>query len=180
MENEKTVLELERKFLLKYLPNVNFSDRYKIEQYYSKQKDRDTYRVRKETYSDHVEYWKVKKVFLDDIFKNGNMEVSERITEEEFEYTIIDAIKHIEKWRYIYYDGKYKWEIDDFTNIRLIMAEIEVIGDHPQNYKIKEQELLSIKTPKFISDVLIKEVSGDKSFSNYFLAIPYNNVVEIK
>ncbi|MDC0145313.1 CYTH domain-containing protein [bacterium] len=148
-------IEIERKFLIKELPLV-FEETIHIKQYYLSNNKNMVQRLR--------------------IFNKENAimsfkEKTSKISKYEFEYNIpledankmisIADVPFIDKKRHIIYIDSLKWEIDEFLdkNKGLIIAEVEL--------KTEDQ---SISIPNWID----KEVTNDKKYYNYNLALkPY-------
>ena len=148
-------IEIERKFLIKELPLV-FEETIHIKQYYLSNNKNMVQRLR--------------------IFNKENAimsfkEKTSKISKYEFEYNIpledankmisIADVPFINKKRHIIHIDSLKWEIDEFLdkNKGLIIAEVEL-----------ETEDQSIKIPNWID----KEVTNDKKYYNYNLALkPY-------
>lgn len=156
-------LEIEKKYLLKNLPNVDFDDVLSISQYYIK-RENIWERYRKSVnLKGEVKYYKTIK-------KKVRMGVSNEsewyITEEDFNEQVSECYKptsnskFISKKRYIkYVEDGLKWEIDDFEDIKLIMAEIEIPDiEH------------FVFIPDWLIGYKIKEVTNHKEFSNRRLA----------
>lgn len=159
------MIEIERKFLLKSIPKSNLIDSINIEQLYLKNNN----------IWERVRCWTSKKTnktkyihtIKTSISKGVNFEDEKLITEEEFNSFKEKCFKsnldsrQIFKTRHIYPQGKLKWEVDEFHNdYRLIVAEIET---PTENY--------SINIPKYISDLILLEVTGLKQFSNRNLSL---------
>lgn len=147
------MLEIERKFLLTRLPNVRKWDEIlNIIQYYIE----DSVRVREinNTKTGKSIYIKTIKTFVS---PGINKEKEIRISRKKF-WELIHATN---KYTYIYkYRYKYKgWEIDEFKNKKLVVAEIELDSIDQK-----------IKIPKWLKSVLIMEVTPFKEFSNYELS----------
>ncbi|MFV2015026.1 MAG: hypothetical protein ACC656_06340, partial [Candidatus Heimdallarchaeota archaeon] len=70
------------------------------------------------------------------------------------------------------------WEVDDFLNINLVIAELEESAVNALDAKRVEDELKKIKIPNIIKQHLIAEVTGDHQFSNLALSEPLNNSVQ--
>ena len=168
-------LEIERRWLLKNIPDkikgLQYTDEILIEQHYLKEGDKVVrYRkIVKNVLSDEMKIQKVKTYFRTTkeqlevgVFEEKEDEVSERRFRKKF-YSVQTAYKSIVKKRYIYYDkkNKLKYEFDFYKNLTLIILEIEL--------KDIKQDL---KLPKEVEAEVIKELTGDNSFSNYNLAIP--------
>lgn len=67
--------------------------------------------------------------------------------------------KRVFKRRYKVPAGELTWEIDEFTDRRLVLAEVEL-----------ERADQSIVIPESIRAVLVREVTDDPDYSNYALA----------
>jgi len=157
----KKEIEIERRFLLKKLPDIKYDEIIDITQYYIKI-DGIWERYRKSIYPDNmVKYYKTIKKFI----RVGEREEDENeIT--SFEYNIKAnecnsgdyEARVIKKKRYIHnlFDG-LKWEIDKFEFN--VIAEIEV----PKlSYKIV--------IPDWLEKEIITEITKYKEFSSKSLA----------
>lgn len=169
----KKEFETERKFLLKSLPNLNYKTKIITSQYYLVNKEDDSVKrishTKKYSLPDNTmfaeKFTYVKKVKTSKLTAE---EYTKNLTQEEFLLMLKDAKSVIHKTRYIIESGNETWEIDQFHNIDLVMAEVEILSDNEQT---AEKEISAVNIPDFISDNLIMEVSGVKEFSNYFLSI---------
>jgi CYTH domain-containing protein len=153
-------IEIERKFLLKSIPENTPDEIIKIEQWYWKnsqgiwERARQCISDKNQTYYVHT----IKKT----VSKGVNMEDEKNITLEEFNL-FLDRCKtpgqesrFISKERWLYPVGDLKWEVDIFhSGHHLVVAEIEIPR---KNYKIT--------IPDFIKEKLLLEVTGLKQFSN--------------
>jgi CYTH domain-containing protein len=153
-------LEIERKFLLKSMPNITPTETIKIDQYYFKNSKGIWERARSWESNIKGKCWihTVKK----SVSKGVNLEDEKFLTESEFEdfksHCLLPKTesRFIKKERWIYPDGDLYWEVDLFSSgHHLIVAEIEI---PTKNHKIN--------IPKFIEDKLLLEVTGLKQFSN--------------
>ena len=160
-------LEIERKFILKSLPKIEPNDSIRIEQLY----------LKRGVIWERLRSWEStktgKKKWIHTIKtsmgKGVNLEDEHLVTEEEFKQFKRECLdpssesKMIFKTRHIYPNpnSKLYWEVDEFHNdYKLIVAEIEI----PQkNFKID--------IPKWISDLILLEVTGLKQFSNRSLSL---------
>lgn len=158
-------LEIEKKFLLKSLPKIDPIDVVQIEQFYLKRKSWERMRTWESSLSGDKKWiHTIKKT----ISKGVNLEDESYISEEEFNHFKDDCFnsgkqsKMIRKTRYIYpHTNKLLWEIDQFHNdYQLIIAEIEI---PTKDYKVD--------FPKWISDLILLEVTGLKQFSNRSLSL---------
>ena len=158
-------LEIERKLLVKSLPQIKEDYVYQIEQYYFKNTQGIWERGR--TYhSDKTGDMYIHTV-KKSISKGVNMEDEYEMTKEDFEKFRLKCMepgiesRHISKERWIYKQGDLKWEVDKFNSgYHLIIAEIEV--------PTKKYNLI---IPKFMQDVILLEVTGLKQFSNRNLSL---------
>jgi CYTH domain-containing protein len=158
-------LEIERKFLLKSLPNREPVEKIDIFQWYLKNSDNVWERARC-CYSD------VRGSFFVHTIKKSidvgvNDEQEKLLSQQQYNQFVDDCkisqSRFITKTRYIYDYEDLFWEVDFFTGgHNLIIAEIE-IPTIDFNFEI----------PKFINDKLIMEVTGFKQFSNRSLSNKY-------
>jgi len=161
-------IEIERKFLLKSLPKIDPDDSIDIEQLY----------LYRNNIWERVRSWKSQKTMEEkfihtvktSISKSANIEDEKFISKDEFETFKSECFDpksqslQIFKTRHIYPMGKLYWEVDEFHNdYRLIIAEIEI---PKKNYKVV--------IPKYISDLILLEVTGIKQFSNRNLSLKIN------
>lgn len=161
-------IEIERKFLLKNLPKNIHTLALKdtpIVRYYSSKDEK----VSKES----GQYLLIRKQEIDgQLVRN---EITHEISEEDYkDFVNLKATKRVYKVRYFITDDYgQSWQIDDFNNIKLIMAECEVLVNSEEKEKGEEQ-MRSIILPSFIKNNLIGEVTGNEDFSNYNLALDYD------
>ncbi len=125
------MIEIERKFLLKAMPDILPSEIIKIDQFYFKNKEGIWERVRQ--YDSNVNGKKWIHTIKYRINDMSNEEVEKEISKKEFDkfktkcYTNKLNARHIRKERWVYPDGDLKWEVDLFKdNYHLIIAEIEI------------------------------------------------------
>lgn len=158
-------IEIERKFLLKAIPNKEPVETIEIFQWYLKNQEGIWERARS-CYSDLKGFYFVHTI-KKNIAPGINEEDEKDITSQEFNQFVekcrVYQSRYISKERLIYPDGDLKWEVDVFNNgHHLIVAEIEVPSMENQ-----------VIIPKFISDKLLMEVTGIKTFSNRSLSNKY-------
>lgn len=171
--NSKT-FEIERKFLLKKLPELKYEKVIEVEQYYIDTNESGlTKRVRSSKLNGEVKYYYTEKKFIQTDSTSTNEEIEYEITEEKFEELKKESNSYITKKRHVISDGQRNWEIDLFTNIYLIMAEVEFLATEDNMDKVSK-EVKNYQVPNFIAENLIKEVSESKKFSNKRLAIAYH------
>jgi CYTH domain-containing protein len=153
-------LEIERKFLLKSMPDIPPAEIVKIDQFYLKNDIGTWERARSWDSNTKGKSWihTVKK----SVSKGVNLEDERFLTEKEFKEFKSKCLlsttesRFISKERWIYPGGNLYWEVDIFNSgHHLIVAEIEI---PTKNYKVN--------IPKFIDDKLLLEVTGLKQFSN--------------
>ena len=153
-------LEIERKFLLKKMPYAVPDDVITISQWYSKPSIEPSFRVRMSMSM---------KNGVSNTYTEKNL-ISEGVfIENERAISTIDYINHrdncdhlIKKIRSVYpiFGSKLKWEIDNYYDFDLIVAEIELPTlDH------------AFEIEPYMQDVIDKEVTGDKEYFNSKLAI---------
>ena len=155
MEN----IEIERKFLLKAIPLIYFDKAIMISQVYISDKDAEiTERVRFSQEGEVVKCFHTTKKKIDAM---SSEEIEVEITLEEGKNKIEACAnpREVDKVRFIKQVGDLKWEVDEFRNMDLIIAEIEL----PSRDTV-------VELPQEIQDVLIMEVTGMKEFSNSNLA----------
>lgn len=159
-------IEIERKFLLKAVPDKEPSEIIEILQWYFKNTDGIWERARS-CYSDEKGFY-----FIHTIKKNispgVNQEDEKNITSNEFNEFVQKCktspdSRYISKERRVYKVDGLKWEVDVFNNgHHLVVAEIELPSLD-----------FEIVMPKFIKDRLLLEVTGLKQFGNRNLSNKY-------
>jgi hypothetical protein len=154
-------IEIERKWLLKELPEVLFDATIQIEQYY-----KDWLRYRRQQQDGVGEFFYcIKKERLG---HGVNRETWQDCTKEDFYYNYPQHEKPIKKTRYVLeYEG-HNLEIDTFED-GLVMMEIEVKS-------LSEP----IQIPQIIHAQIEKEVTGDPDYSNYQLYRKANQLEPVK
>ena len=159
------MIEIERKFLLKSMPENQPTEIIKIDQFYFKNKEGIWERARQCDSNTNGKKWI--HTIKNRISDFSNEEIEKELTKKEFDkfknrcYKWRANSKHIKKERWIYPDGDLKWEVDLFKDrCHLIVAEIEI-----------PTEDYEIKIPDFINKKLLMEVTGLKQFSNRSLSI---------
>ncbi len=73
-------------------------------------------------------------------------------------FALTDGMR-VEKRRYAVSDGELTWEIDDFTDRALVLAEVEL----PSEETIAEP-------PVWLAPYIVREVTGELAFTNWKLA----------
>ena len=154
-------MEIERKWLLKALPDVTFDGVVQIEQYY-----KDFLRYGKQVQDGVIDtFYCIKKERLS---HGVNRETWQDCTKEDFYHNYPQDEKPIKKTRHVLeYEG-HNLEIDTFEN-GLVMMEIEVKS-------LSEP----IQIPQIIHAQIEKEVTGDPDYSNYQLYRKFNELEPVK
>ena len=67
--------------------------------------------------------------------------------------------RRLRKRRYAVRDGDHTWEVDEFLDRELVLAEVELRG-------VKDE----VPIPEWLAAVLVREVTDDKSYTNASLA----------
>ena len=151
-------IEIERKFLLKSMPDLKPTEVIKIEQWYFKNHEGIWERARYCNSNIKGKYYI--HTIKTTISKGVNMEDEHPLTKEEFNLFVENCKKEgvesrsISKKRCIYQQDKLKWEVYKFDG-HLIIAEIEI---PEQDYEVI--------IPEYIKKRVIIEVTGIKQFSN--------------
>jgi CYTH domain-containing protein len=161
-------LEIERKFLLKSLPQKTPDQSVDIEQFYFKNSSGIWERARTwfSSNGDKKYIHTIKK----NVSKGVNIEDEYLMTENDFQkfrdncFKLNAESRHIKKVRHIYKDGDLFWEVDEFKdNYQLIIAEIEI-----------PKKTFKVEMPDYIKDVFLLEVTGLKQFNNRNLSLKIN------
>lgn len=163
---EPEPLEIERKFLIDF-PNIKqleenkFCSGVEIVQTYLEDEHCERFRLRRRGANGKYAYYHTRKEKISDIKR---IEIEKRISQEEYSHFLKSGKykKHtITKTRYcLAYKNQY-FEIDvyPFWNDKAVM-EIELCSENQ-----------SVELPECVN--VIKEISGDDSFSNFSLAQIY-------
>lgn len=162
--NKKANLEIERKFLLKNVPN--FGKRkwtsLDISQFYFNSRGKRI-RYRESINKDGKStYYSTKKKLIS---KGTYEEIEFIITEKKFCKILFDKTvdkRIIKKTRFIYEYKGFKFEIDKFTNMNLVVMEIELDNIYQK-----------IPFPDFIAEKIILEVTDLREFTNFSLSEKY-------
>ena len=67
--------------------------------------------------------------------------------------------RRVEKRRYAVSDGARTWEIDDFTDRALVLAEVEFPDANAE-----------VEFPAWLAPYVVREVTDDAAFTNWKLA----------
>ena len=155
--DKKTVIEKERKFLLKKFPTLEPNKRINITQYYTDSGIR--YRMSSVIGEVGITCEKIKKI---KIGKGVNQEIDvEEIPLSEFNNNrSVNQQKEISKLRSVYNLNGKVFEIDLFKDLQLLLLEVE-------NVDIDEE----IDFPEEIKKLILLEVTGNENFDNYNLSL---------
>lgn len=143
-------IEIERKFLMKSLPDLPY-EVIEICQFY----DSGGMRFRREVSKEKTEYV---KIFKKTLGRGTNEEEIFASDANEFNRHIVNTDLIITKKRHVY-KNRHKFEIDVFDGIDLIMMEVEIED-------IEEE----IDFPSEIQNLIIREVTGDPEYNNLQIA----------
>ena len=161
--------EVERKFLMKRVPNLEFQSVLNIEQYYLPDDGEWTDRVRRvqDIKKDSTEYVRTRKLKVGDLI---NEEDEFKITEDEFNSLKNISVSLVEKVRYITNIDGNKWEFDMFVNLCLILAESEFVftGDISD---LKIDKIENMEIPEVIKNDVILESTNIPELSNKSISI---------
>ena len=175
-----TEIEIERKFVLSDLPSEVKDDLKEIStitQFYieDEKEPEKTFRVRATTFKNETTYVRTIKIPFEDTNSIGQYEDEIFITENEFYNHIENSTKRISKTRRVFNIDGNKWEFDVFTDFDLVICELEMIAETSEEVEEVEKKLFNVEIPESIKKVLIKEVTGNKEYSNRSMAVPYTN-----
>jgi adenylate cyclase len=149
--------EIERKYLLRQLPKFpRVSDVLEIDQGYLPG-ELLVERLRRQRSRDgDVTYFRT--------IKTGSgvtrMELEEETDERVFEHLwLLTVGRRLRKRRYLVPEGDAIWEIDEFTDRELALAEIELDAEHD-----------AVRIPEWLAPVLVREVTHEREYTNRSLA----------
>ena len=150
-------LEIERKYLLSGTPPEALGHpAIVVEQGYipgRKLKER----LRKSVFADgSVRYYRTVKLGSGLV----RTEIEEETDERVFAHLwVLTEGRRIRKTRYVVPHADFTWEIDVFTDRELALAEVELPDEHAV-----------APIPPWLAPFLVKEVTGDKTYTNASLA----------
>ena len=157
------MIEIERKFLLKSIPDGKPSETIKIKQWYLKV---DGIWERARSMESNISGIKWVHTIKTRNSDSSNIEEERDLSKDEFDDFVKRCkgskqnAKYITKQRRIYPDGNLKWEVDVFSQkCHIIVAEVEI--------PTEDYELV---IPDFIQKKNLLEVTGMKQFSNRSLS----------
>jgi CHAD domain-containing protein/CYTH domain-containing protein len=91
---------------------------------------------------------------------SGRLEVEEEVTRPVFDHlwSLTEGRRLVKRRHHVHHHG-LTWEIDDFADRELVLAEVEVpIEDSP------------VEPPEWLKPYVVREVTGEDEFSNLQLA----------
>ena len=149
-------VEIERKYLLRRLPpEMPAGEVDEVAQGYIPG-ERLVERLRRRTRGDCITYLRTVKL---------GSGVARTEIEEETTAAVFDAMwpltsgRRVEKRRHTVPDGDLAWEIDEFTDRELVLAELELPDEeHP------------VQFPEWLSPYVVREVTQEPEFLNLNLA----------
>ncbi len=90
----------------------------------------------------------------------SRLEIEEETTEAVFEHLwSLTEGRRVRKRRYYVPDGSVLWEIDEFVDRDLVLAEVELAS--PET---------AVEVPPWLAEVLVRDVTGEAEFLNVNLA----------
>ena len=150
-------IEIERKFLLSGLPDMpRVSDVLEIDQGYIPGV-RLLERLRRQRHRDGtIRYFRTVKV------GSGveRMELEDETDKATFEHLWqLTEGRRLRKRRHLVPDGHLTWEVDEFTDRALHLAELEI-----------ETATTAIRIPDWLKPVLVRDVTDEREYTNRNLA----------
>ncbi len=153
-------IDIERKWLLKELPKIEFDQVIQIEQYY-----KDFLRYRKEHDGIGEFFYCIKREKLSPGIKR---EIWEPCTKEDYFFNYPQDEKPIKKKQHVFKYQGHMLKIDLFES-GVVMMEIEVKSLYEP-----------VTIPKIVHEVIEREVTVDPEYSNYQMFRKSNNLEPIK
>lgn len=152
-------IEMERKFVLKYIPELDYDEIYRIDQYYLTDNVRFRREQRINSYVEIKYLCCTKRPLVESnpcINEENTFQIPREMYVKVFE---TGKFKMVTKIRHAYKYGGFIFEIDQFANDNLILLEVEYSSENP-----------NVEFPKEIMDSIEREVTFDKTYKNYNLA----------
>lgn len=150
-------VEIERKYLLRALPRMpQVRDVLEVEQGYLPG-TKLVERVRRQRARDGtVRCFRTVKTGMG----VERMEIEEETDEPLFErlWALTEG-RRVFKRRYLVPDGSETWEIDEFSDRTLVLAELELA-----------HAAQAVRIPQWLSAVLVREVTDEREYTNLSLA----------
>lgn len=156
----REVKEIERRFLLKRIPIVKWTNIYDIAQYYIRDTETGIIKRLRASYDvlgDNAR--KIEYLHKINVGVGEFVEVHEDLPSSEFTNHTKKAFKWLGKRRYVYNHDGLKFEVDVIDGLTLVLMEVELED-------IKQE----INFPDEIKEEMLMEVTGVKSLSNFELA----------
>jgi len=149
--------EIEHKYLLRALPRIPPpADVLEIQQGYLPGQVLVERLRRQRSRDGRTRYFRTIKVGSG--LQRGELE--EETDERTFEHLwVLTEGKRLTKRRYLVPEGRDTWEIDEFTDRALFLAEIEV-----------DDAATTIRIPEWLAPVLVRDVTEEKAYTNRSLA----------
>jgi CYTH domain-containing protein len=150
-------IEIERKYLLRGLPKFpRASAILDIDQGYLPGEKLVERLRREQSHEGVVRYYRTVKL------GSGveRIEVEEEADEPVFQHLwLLTGGRRLRKRRYVVPDGDAMWEIDEFLDRPLVLAELEL-----------ERADAKVKIPDWLKPVLVREVTDEREYTNRSLA----------
>lgn len=154
-------LEIERRWLLCKLPTgLEPDETIHIKQWY-REDDGGIVRYR-QSISSKSSIAKFEKIIKTPIAPGVSEEENHFIQGNKFGSEIGPSTRYVSKIRRIYHFGGLKFEVDDFRDMKLIICEVEFPNVEALNKPIEFHPGLH--------NLIIKEITGEREFSNFNLA----------
>lgn len=151
-------VEIERRFLLKRVPHIQFDDAIMITQHYIS--DRNSNKVERIRCSQRDQQNPTMRYTSKERISEMAVHEHERdLSSEEYRELKKKSNRSVTKVRWVKKEGDLKWEIDEMISFTLIVAEIEI-----------PSEDYDLEIPDYIKNNLIMEITGMNQFSNSNLA----------
>lgn len=149
-------VEVERKYLLSGLPQrVRDAAAVTVEQGWLPG-ERLQERLRRVSGDDGERYYRTVKLGEG----LARVELEEEASPELFEKLwALTQGRRLRKRRYYVEDGDLRWEIDQFLDRELVLAEVELADP-----------VMSVKTPAWLEPLVVREVTGESEYLNVNLA----------
>ena len=144
---------MERKFILKYIPELDYDEIYRIDQYYLTDNVRFRREQRINNHSDVKYLCCTKRPLVESnpcINEENTFQIPRDMYMKIFE---TGNFKLVSKIRHAYTYKGFTFEIDQFLNDNLILLEVEYSSENS-----------NIEFPKEIMDSIEKEVTFDKTY----------------
>lgn len=148
--------EIERKYLLRALPEMPAHDVLEIEQGYIPGRVLVERLRRQQAPDGTVTLYRTVKV------GRGieRTELEEETTPRVFEHMwVLTEGRRVRKRRHVVREGGRTWEIDEYLDRELSMAEVEL--------ETRDDE---VRVPAWLARVLVREVTGEREYTNHSLA----------